>query len=164
MLFFTGAWAREMCNIFYMVEIVKDECGFIQLHFFSVVNGKISLDIVCDIVNNASIKKWKPKGWCSCLCVEVVLWGFYLFISYFISWILLTERWRFRRFYCCISFQVIVPTNAEPLPALPEPEASELKKHLKQVISIFVKGFGFSRIEQMSCTALLLYKNASRQM
>lgn len=46
-----------MCNIFYMVEIVKDECGFIQLHFFSVVNGKINLDIVCDIVNNASIKK-----------------------------------------------------------------------------------------------------------
>ncbi|XP_048803564.1 MAP kinase-activating death domain protein isoform X29 [Lagopus muta] len=28
--------------------------------------------------------------------------------------------------------KVIVPTNAESLPALPEPEASELKKHLKQ--------------------------------
>ncbi|XP_014737403.1 PREDICTED: MAP kinase-activating death domain protein isoform X2 [Sturnus vulgaris] len=30
--------------------------------------------------------------------------------------------------------RVIVPTNAEPLPALPEPEASELKKHLKQCL------------------------------
>ncbi|XP_074005984.1 MAP kinase-activating death domain protein isoform X20 [Numenius arquata] len=31
--------------------------------------------------------------------------------------------------------RVIVPTNAEPLPALPEPEASELKKHLKQALA-----------------------------
>ncbi|XP_059705332.1 MAP kinase-activating death domain protein isoform X4 [Haemorhous mexicanus] len=30
--------------------------------------------------------------------------------------------------------RVIVPTNAESLPALPEPEASELKKHLKQCL------------------------------
>ncbi|XP_027314631.2 MAP kinase-activating death domain protein isoform X31 [Anas platyrhynchos] len=30
--------------------------------------------------------------------------------------------------------KVIVPTNAESLPALPEPEASELKKHLKQCL------------------------------
>ncbi|XP_025938173.1 MAP kinase-activating death domain protein isoform X2 [Apteryx rowi] len=30
--------------------------------------------------------------------------------------------------------KVIVPTNAESLPALPEPEASELKKHLKQYL------------------------------
>ncbi|XP_078246131.1 MAP kinase-activating death domain protein isoform X36 [Pogona vitticeps] len=30
--------------------------------------------------------------------------------------------------------KVIVPTNAELLPALPEPEASELKKHLKQCL------------------------------
>ncbi|XP_069714116.1 MAP kinase-activating death domain protein isoform X21 [Phaenicophaeus curvirostris] len=30
--------------------------------------------------------------------------------------------------------RVIVPTNAEALPALPEPEASELKKHLKQCL------------------------------
>lgn len=30
--------------------------------------------------------------------------------------------------------RVIVPTNAESLPALPEPEASELKKHLKQCV------------------------------
>lgn len=29
--------------------------------------------------------------------------------------------------------QVIAPTNAEILPPLPEPEAGELKKHLKQV-------------------------------
>ncbi|XP_015142663.2 MAP kinase-activating death domain protein isoform X27 [Gallus gallus] len=31
--------------------------------------------------------------------------------------------------------KVIVPTNAESLPALPEPEASELKKHLKQALA-----------------------------
>ncbi|XP_061199469.1 MAP kinase-activating death domain protein isoform X19 [Neopsephotus bourkii] len=31
--------------------------------------------------------------------------------------------------------RVIVPTNAESLPALPEPEASELKKHLKQALA-----------------------------
>ncbi|XP_009568314.1 MAP kinase-activating death domain protein isoform X22 [Cuculus canorus] len=31
--------------------------------------------------------------------------------------------------------RVIVPTNAEALPALPEPEASELKKHLKQALA-----------------------------
>ncbi|NXC41494.1 MADD protein, partial [Penelope pileata] len=31
--------------------------------------------------------------------------------------------------------KVIVPTNAEPLPVLPEPEASELKKHLKQALA-----------------------------
>ncbi|XP_078246149.1 MAP kinase-activating death domain protein isoform X43 [Pogona vitticeps] len=31
--------------------------------------------------------------------------------------------------------KVIVPTNAELLPALPEPEASELKKHLKQALA-----------------------------
>ncbi|NXO00310.1 MADD protein, partial [Rhinopomastus cyanomelas] len=31
--------------------------------------------------------------------------------------------------------RVIVPTNAEFLPALPEPEASELKKHLKQALA-----------------------------
>ncbi|XP_040414026.1 MAP kinase-activating death domain protein isoform X28 [Cygnus olor] len=30
--------------------------------------------------------------------------------------------------------KVIVPTNAESLPSLPEPEASELKKHLKQCL------------------------------
>ncbi|XP_064318666.1 MAP kinase-activating death domain protein isoform X7 [Phalacrocorax carbo] len=30
--------------------------------------------------------------------------------------------------------RVIIPTNAESLPALPEPEASELKKHLKQCL------------------------------
>ncbi|XP_062432021.1 MAP kinase-activating death domain protein isoform X3 [Rhea pennata] len=30
--------------------------------------------------------------------------------------------------------KVIIPTNAESLPALPEPEASELKKHLKQCL------------------------------
>ncbi|KAM6360450.1 MAP kinase-activating death domain protein isoform 1-T2 [Alca torda] len=30
--------------------------------------------------------------------------------------------------------RVIIPTNAEALPALPEPEASELKKHLKQCL------------------------------
>uniref|UniRef100_A0A8C6JVL2 MAP kinase-activating death domain protein n=1 Tax=Melopsittacus undulatus TaxID=13146 RepID=A0A8C6JVL2_MELUD len=30
--------------------------------------------------------------------------------------------------------RVIVPTNAESLPALPEPEATELKKHLKQCL------------------------------
>lgn len=32
------------------------------------------------------------------------------------------------------SLQVIAPTNAEILPPLPEPEAMELKKHLKQVL------------------------------
>ncbi|XP_059675199.1 MAP kinase-activating death domain protein isoform X31 [Gavia stellata] len=31
--------------------------------------------------------------------------------------------------------RVIVPSNAESLPALPEPEASELKKHLKQALA-----------------------------
>ncbi|XP_033918518.1 MAP kinase-activating death domain protein [Melopsittacus undulatus] len=31
--------------------------------------------------------------------------------------------------------RVIVPTNAESLPALPEPEATELKKHLKQALA-----------------------------
>ncbi|XP_075358746.1 MAP kinase-activating death domain protein isoform X11 [Mycteria americana] len=31
--------------------------------------------------------------------------------------------------------RVIIPTNAESLPALPEPEASELKKHLKQALA-----------------------------
>ncbi|XP_040414039.1 MAP kinase-activating death domain protein isoform X40 [Cygnus olor] len=31
--------------------------------------------------------------------------------------------------------KVIVPTNAESLPSLPEPEASELKKHLKQALA-----------------------------
>ncbi|XP_074440518.1 MAP kinase-activating death domain protein isoform X30 [Larus michahellis] len=31
--------------------------------------------------------------------------------------------------------RVIIPTNAEALPALPEPEASELKKHLKQALA-----------------------------
>uniref|UniRef100_A0A8B9VS18 MAP kinase-activating death domain protein n=1 Tax=Anas zonorhyncha TaxID=75864 RepID=A0A8B9VS18_9AVES len=31
--------------------------------------------------------------------------------------------------------KVIVPTNAESLPTLPEPEASELKKHLKQALA-----------------------------
>ncbi|XP_068801839.1 MAP kinase-activating death domain protein isoform X21 [Struthio camelus] len=31
--------------------------------------------------------------------------------------------------------KVIVPTNAESLPVLPEPEASELKKHLKQALA-----------------------------
>ncbi|NWX22570.1 MADD protein, partial [Aegotheles bennettii] len=31
--------------------------------------------------------------------------------------------------------RVIVPTNAESLPVLPEPEASELKKHLKQALA-----------------------------
>ncbi|KFP81246.1 MAP kinase-activating death domain protein, partial [Apaloderma vittatum] len=31
--------------------------------------------------------------------------------------------------------RVIVPTNAESLPSLPEPEASELKKHLKQALA-----------------------------
>ncbi|NXU47947.1 MADD protein, partial [Turnix velox] len=31
--------------------------------------------------------------------------------------------------------RVIVPTNAEALPSLPEPEASELKKHLKQALA-----------------------------
>ncbi|KGL82514.1 MAP kinase-activating death domain protein, partial [Tinamus guttatus] len=31
--------------------------------------------------------------------------------------------------------KVIVPTNAESLPLLPEPEASELKKHLKQALA-----------------------------
>ncbi|XP_075008374.1 MAP kinase-activating death domain protein isoform X9 [Calonectris borealis] len=31
--------------------------------------------------------------------------------------------------------RVIVPTNAESLPTLPEPEASELKKHLKQALA-----------------------------
>ncbi|XP_048161472.1 MAP kinase-activating death domain protein isoform X24 [Corvus hawaiiensis] len=34
--------------------------------------------------------------------------------------------------------RVIVPTNAESLPALPEPEASELKKHLKQYLKCLV--------------------------
>lgn len=29
--------------------------------------------------------------------------------------------------------QVVAPNNAEILPPLPEPEATELKKHLKQV-------------------------------
>ncbi|KAM8807544.1 MAP kinase-activating death domain protein isoform 3-T3 [Eudromia elegans] len=33
------------------------------------------------------------------------------------------------------SNKVIVPTNAESLPSLPEPEASELKKHLKQALA-----------------------------
>lgn len=33
--------------------------------------------------------------------------------------------------------QVIAPTNAEILPPLPEPEAGELKKHLKQVQHMF---------------------------
>jgi len=46
---------------------------------------------------------------------------------------------------CCAKFQVIVPTNAESLPALPEPEASELKKHLKQVIYTLGKVLRFSR-------------------
>lgn len=32
--------------------------------------------------------------------------------------------------------QVIAPTNAEILPPLPEPEAGELKKHLKQVLHV----------------------------
>lgn len=38
-------------------------------------------------------------------------------------------------FFCVILFslQVTAPTNAEILPPLPEPEAMELKKHLKQV-------------------------------
>uniref|UniRef100_A0A7N6BHH2 MAP kinase-activating death domain protein n=1 Tax=Anabas testudineus TaxID=64144 RepID=A0A7N6BHH2_ANATE len=35
------------------------------------------------------------------------------------------------------SSKVIAPTNAEILPPLPEPEAGELKKHLKQVLHIF---------------------------
>lgn len=34
------------------------------------------------------------------------------------------------------SLQVIAPTNAEILPPLPEPEAMELKKHLKQVLCV----------------------------
>lgn len=34
------------------------------------------------------------------------------------------------------SLQVIAPTNAEILPPLPEPEAMELKKHLKQVLGL----------------------------
>ncbi|NWI83913.1 MADD protein, partial [Dryoscopus gambensis] len=42
--------------------------------------------------------------------------------------------------------RVIVPTNAESLPALPEPEASELKKHLKQVICTFGKGLRFKLV------------------
>lgn len=37
-------------------------------------------------------------------------------------------------FIFLFSLQVIAPTNAEILPPLPEPEAMELKKHLKQVL------------------------------
>lgn len=36
-------------------------------------------------------------------------------------------------FFC---LQVVAPTNAEILPPLPEPEAGELKKHLKQVLHV----------------------------
>lgn len=34
---------------------------------------------------------------------------------------------------CFVAHQVKAPTNAEHLPPLPEPESTELKKHLKQV-------------------------------
>ncbi|XP_037611415.1 MAP kinase-activating death domain protein isoform X5 [Sebastes umbrosus] len=37
------------------------------------------------------------------------------------------------------SSKVIAPTNAELLPPLPEPEASELKKHLKQLLECLVR-------------------------
>ncbi|KAA8595763.1 hypothetical protein FQN60_011054 [Etheostoma spectabile] len=37
------------------------------------------------------------------------------------------------------SSKVIAPTNAEILPPLPEPEAGELKKHLKQVLQCLVR-------------------------
>lgn len=39
-------------------------------------------------------------------------------------------------FIILFSPQVIAPTNAEILPPLPEPEAMELKKHLKQVLCV----------------------------
>jgi len=42
-------------------------------------------------------------------------------------------RYRFKVFFY---LQVIAPTNAEILPPLPEPEAGELKKHLKQVMCV----------------------------
>lgn len=41
-------------------------------------------------------------------------------------------------FIILLSLQVIAPTNAEILPPLPEPEAMELKKHLKQVLGLII--------------------------
>lgn len=47
-------------------------------------------------------------------------------------------------FPACDALQVIVPSNAEDLPELPEPEANELKKHLKQVWAHFTAGSSLS--------------------
>uniref|UniRef100_A0A8D0D540 MAP kinase-activating death domain protein n=1 Tax=Sander lucioperca TaxID=283035 RepID=A0A8D0D540_SANLU len=57
------------------------------------------------------------------------LWLVDLDSSKFNNFIFLSK---FRLFLC---LQVIAPTNAEILPPLPEPEACELKKHLKQALA-----------------------------
>lgn len=54
--------------------------------------------------------------------------------------------------------QVIAPTNAEVLPPLPEPEAGELKKHLKQVMcanvfSFFLNSFEYTALRQVGLTS-----------
>lgn len=59
--------------------------------------------------------------------------GFSKYGPFFLLFSVVTS---FFLFVILLSLQVIVPTNAEILPPLPEPEAMELKKHLKQVLSL----------------------------